>query len=87
MQTNLELERQTYDRELPRLLLTIRESPTAPRFALVHGAHVDSLWDTQMDAVRAGYRFSASDPFSSRRWRRKRRPLFPCSGALASWPL
>jgi hypothetical protein len=44
-------EMETFRRELPRLLL--EQGRRRPRFALVYGDEVDSVWDTGGDAFQA----------------------------------
>jgi hypothetical protein len=56
----LERELETYRREVARLLAEGHRD----KFALIKGEQVDSVWDTQDDALRAGYdRFGLDEPF------------------------
>jgi hypothetical protein len=63
----LEQEIATFERELPRLLKEAKEWAPARQFALVKGDTVDSTWDTEADAVRAGYRLFGEEPFLVRK--------------------
>jgi hypothetical protein len=47
----IEAEWDTFRRELPRLLAEGHHG----RYALVKGDHVAGVWDTQRDALQAGY--------------------------------
>jgi hypothetical protein len=53
----LEKELETYRRELPNLL------KQRGKFALVHGETVDSIWDTEEEAVEAGDDRFGLEPF------------------------
>ncbi len=56
---SLEHEQAVFQRELPRLLAEGEQG----RFALIHGAEVDSTWDSRRDALQAGHQRFGLEPF------------------------
>ncbi len=59
---SLEKELQTFQKELPRLLI---ESPG--KYALVKGDSVESVWATYEDAIQEGYNRFELEPFMVKR--------------------
>jgi len=66
----LEIELETFRRELPILLLR-----DAGRFALVQGDKINSVWDTQADAIQAGYGTFGLSPFLAKKIEAVERPI------------
>ena len=58
MPAPLEQERRTYEEKKPELL-----SASAGKFVVIHGDEVAGVWDTQEDALRAGYGRFKLEPF------------------------
>jgi hypothetical protein len=54
----LETERETYEREKPRLL-----AESEGKYAVIHGAEVAGVWDTYADALAAAYEKYGLDAF------------------------
>lgn len=48
----------TYEAKKPELLAT-----SAGKYAVIHGEQVAGVWDTQDDALRAGYEWFQLEPF------------------------
>jgi hypothetical protein len=59
MATALEHELASFQMELPRLLSEGKEG----RFALIHDGRVDSDWETEDQALQAGYDRLGLEPF------------------------
>lgn len=58
MPAPLERERKTYEEKKPELLAT-----SAGKYVVIHGDQVAGVWDTQDDALRAGYDRFQLEPF------------------------
>lgn len=58
MPNSLEQERKTYEEKKPALL-----AASAGKFVVIHGDQVAGVWDTQDDALRAGYERFGLEPF------------------------
>lgn len=71
----LEQELETFNRELPRLLEEKKQWREGRQYALVKGDSVDSTWDTEGDAVRAGYRLFGDAPFLVKKIEEKETPI------------
>jgi hypothetical protein len=67
----LEIELDTFKKELPTLLLR-----NAGRFALVKGDKVHSVWDTQADAIQAGYHTFGNMPFLAKQIEENSMPVY-----------
>lgn len=71
----LDQELETFKRELPRLLEEVKRWGGGRQYALVKGNEVDSTWDTQPDALRAGYRFFGDESFLVKKIEEEETPL------------
>ena len=58
MSAPLERERQTYEAKKAELLVN-----SAGKYVVIHGDQVAGVWDTQDDALRAGYERFQLEPF------------------------
>jgi hypothetical protein len=58
MSAPLERERQTYEEKKTELL-----AGAAGKYVVIHGDQVIGVWDTQDDALRAGYERFGLEPF------------------------
>jgi hypothetical protein len=59
MAVTLEKELNTFREKLPALLREGKEG----QYALVHGSELHSVWDTQPEALSAGYKHFGLKPF------------------------
>ena len=74
MRSRLETETATYEAQKERLLAEHRG-----RFVLIHGAEIVGVFDTQSEALVAGYRrFGYVDLFTKRLQRREKALTLAC---------
>ena len=59
----LETELAVFTHERERLIREGHEN----RFVLIHGEKIDSIWDTQRDAIQAGYLRIGLPPFLAKK--------------------
>jgi hypothetical protein len=70
-----EQELAAFKRELPRLLAEQASQINPPRYALVQGDTVHGVWDTEADAVRAGYRLFGLNRFMVKKVEEVEQPI------------
>ena len=72
----LETELAVFQHEKERLIREGHEN----RYVLIHGDKIDSIWDTQKDAIQAGYmRFGLPPRLATKISVLPREPIFPFS--------